>query len=62
VQPVELATTASEKDLKCTGQRYAQGMALNRAIHDAPTLPAIQRYDGVMYRAIDYVGMSADGQ
>lgn len=29
-KPVEIALNASEKDLKCTGKRYQEGMEMNR--------------------------------
>jgi hypothetical protein len=31
-KPLTLATTASEKDLKCTGTRYAEAIQLNQSI------------------------------
>ncbi len=57
-QPLEIASSASEKDLKCTGKRYAEAIALNKTTKQWPFLPAIERYSGVMYSAINYQGMS----
>lgn len=31
-QPIEIALSASEKDLKCTGKRYAEALELNKNI------------------------------
>ncbi len=59
---MDIATTALEKDLKCTGKRYEEGIRLNSLVNQGPRMPAIDRYDGVMYRAIGYNTMSRDAQ
>ena len=50
--PLEIAEQVTMKDLKCKGERYEQGVALNKNIKKWVVLPAIQRYSGVMYKAI----------
>lgn len=60
--PFDIATSATEKDLKCSGKRYEEGMMFNKNIKKGAVLPAIERYSGVMFKAIDYVGMSDQGQ
>lgn len=61
-KPLHIATTASEKNLKCTGARYAEGIRLNQTVKQWPRMTAIDRYDGVMYRAIDYPWLSEEGK
>ncbi len=61
-QSLEIASSASEKDLKCTGKRYAEAIVLNKITEQWPFLPAIERYSGVMYSAINYQGMSSAWQ
>lgn len=61
-QPIEIAGQASEKDLKCSGKRYAEAIALNRSLDNAPVLPAIERYRGVMYNALEYSSLEQDEQ
>lgn len=57
-KPLVLATQATQKDLKCTAQRYQEAIQINLALASTsslvPTLPAIERYRGVMYNAISY--------
>ena len=36
-----------------------EAAAANRSVDSAPTLPAIQRYTGVLYDALDYPALSA---
>ncbi|MFZ4462081.1 MAG: peroxide stress protein YaaA [Patescibacteria group bacterium] len=50
--PSHIIATATNKDLKCIDKRFEQAKSLNANILANPTLPAIERYDGVMYRAI----------
>lgn len=57
-KPFEIAVHASEKDLKCKGKRYEQWIFLNKNINSWELLPAIERYTGIMYTAIDYKWMS----
>ena len=59
---VEIAQSTTEKDLKCTGARYAEAMEYNKSIYTSPVMPAIQRYTGVMYGAMGYVSMSHEQQ
>lgn len=63
-KPLDIALSASEKDLKCTGTRYEEWMMLNRSVasNNVAVLPAIERYSGVMYKAIDYVGLDKNSQ
>lgn len=61
-QPIEIALSASEKDLKCTGKRYAEAVALNKNIDSWSRMSAIDRYSGVMYSAINYQGMTSKWQ
>lgn len=56
--PLSLAQNATEKDLKCSGKRYEEGITLNKSLLTSPVLPAIDRYSWVMYWALDFVGMS----
>ncbi|MDO4713503.1 MAG: peroxide stress protein YaaA [bacterium] len=59
-RPSEIACNASEKDLKCSGKRYAEAIALNRSLDHTPVLPAIERYSGVMYQAIGYARLQEE--
>lgn len=61
-KPLTIASQATEKDLKCTGKRYEEGITLNTQIADSEVLPAIERYTGVMYHAIDYISMNQTEQ
>lgn len=58
-KPIRRATSASPKDLKCTGSRYEEGMHYNNTINQGPWMPAIQRYTWVMFNAIGYNEMSS---
>lgn len=57
-KPLEIAVGATEKDLKCSGHRYEATKFLNTHITKSTTLPAIERYDGVMFRALSYMHLS----
>jgi len=57
-KPLDIAVNATEKDLKCTGKRYEEGIQLNKNISTSELLPAIERYSWVMYNAIDYWKMT----
>lgn len=58
-EPKFIAQNATEKDLKCSGKRYAEAMKLNQSISWSwEFLPAIERYSGVMYNAISYENLS----
>jgi hypothetical protein len=58
IKPLDIAIHASAKDLKCKGDRYQQWIHLNHNIEQWPRLPAMDRYNGVMYKAIWYNNMS----
>ncbi|USN55092.1 MAG: peroxide stress protein YaaA [Candidatus Peribacteria bacterium] len=61
--PREIATHATPKDLKCKDQRYEEAMQYNiTAASSQETFPAIQRYTGIMFKAIDYWEMSIPAQ
>lgn len=62
-KPSIIAQNATQKDLKCTGKRYEEGISLNTQLvkvgnADLHSLPAIHRYSWGMYNAINYSGMS----
>mgnify|MGYP005985949895 CR=1 FL=1 len=62
-KPKEIATNVTQKDLKCTGSRFEEWVNLNKQLcetKDFIVTPAINRYSGVMYNAIDYAGMDKD--
>jgi len=61
-KPVDIWKNATEKDLKCSGKRYEEGIELNSHIQESQKLSAISRYSGVMYNAIDYTGMTEGGR
>jgi len=44
------------------GVALEKAMAENASLDDAPTLPAIERYTGVMYDAIDHQSLDADAR
>lgn len=51
-----------EKLLGVKGKVLAQAVAANREIRTAPTLPAIERYSGVVYTALDYPSLKKSEQ
>lgn len=61
-KPLEIASLATEKDLKCTGKRYAEATELNRQLWSTGYLSAIERYSGVMYDHIWYHTLSPSAQ
>lgn len=64
-KPEKIAKNATEKDLKCSGKRYEEGISLNKkciALESAWYSEAITRYTGVMFNAIWYKDMSPRGQ
>ncbi|MDD5213378.1 MAG: peroxide stress protein YaaA [Candidatus Gracilibacteria bacterium] len=61
-KPLDIAKTATVKDLKCEGKRFAEAIELNKNIEKSGTIEAISRYDGVMYSAINYAGMTEKGK
>lgn len=44
------------------GKQSAQDIELNLNLMSAPTMPAIQRYTGVLYGALDYDSLSDEGK
>ena len=48
--------------MKCKGKRYKEAISLNKHINTSPVLPAIDRYNGVMYSHIGYTDMSELGK
>lgn len=57
-KPLDIAINATQKDLKCKWERYKEGIELNKNIEKSEKLPAISRYSGVMYNAINYTKMN----
>ncbi len=53
-EPLIISKNATEKDLKCTWKRYEESINLNKNIEKSHTIESIKRYDGVMYKSIDY--------
>lgn len=60
--PIDIARSATPKDLKCKDSRYIEWIELNKNIDKNPVLPAISRYSGVMYKSIEYDSMDMDSQ
>lgn len=44
------------------GKALAHAIEANQRLKSAPTMPAIERYTGVVYNAIDYASMSSTAQ
>lgn len=64
-KPCEIASSVTEKELKCTGKRFEQALELNKSLCEwkqTQFTVAIKRYSGVMYNAIDYENMSEKGK
>lgn len=57
-KPLKIAKNATQKDLKCQWKRFEEAQKMNINILHSQTHTAISRYDWVMYKAIDYEGMS----
>ena len=60
-KPKEIARNVTEKDLKCSGNRFEEWVNLNKQLcetKDFMVTSAINRYSGVMYNAIDFTGMN----
>ena len=65
-KPLEIASSVTQKDLKCSWDRYKKGLDLNKKLTSSQpsptgegvaTIEAIERYTWVMYNAIDYEWM-----
>lgn len=65
-KPRDIAIHVTEKDLKCTGNRYQEWVELNTDLcnleGERNVADAISRYTGVMFNAIDYQGMTSEGK
>ncbi len=63
-KPFGIATHATPKDLHCKDKRFEEAVILNSNTlwGNSDYMPAINRYSGVMYNAIDYVGMNDTGK
>lgn len=61
-KPKNIAENADEKDLKCGGNRLTEAIFLNKNIENSVVLPAISRYNGVMYSAINYENFDKNSQ
>lgn len=61
-KPYHIAKNATAKDLKCQWMRHELWIHLNKNIEQGPFCPAIQRYNGVMFKAINYSSMSPAAQ
>jgi len=59
-KPIDIIKWVTEKDLKCSWKRYGEAMISNTTLFTQACLPAIERYSGVMYKAIDYAGMNSN--
>lgn len=57
-KPLELAINATQKDLKCIWDRFEDWINLNKNILNSLTNFALNRYNWVMFKAIDYENMS----
>ncbi|MCP4523652.1 MAG: YaaA family protein [Candidatus Gracilibacteria bacterium] len=65
-KPYEIIKSVTEKDLKCIGKRFEEGMLLNKLLCDhrveTEVHSAMERYTGVMYNAINYQELSNKGR
>lgn len=61
-KPLEIAINATQKDLKCIWDRFEEWINLNKNILSTMTNYALKRYDGVMFKAIDYDNMSGQAR
>lgn len=61
-KPLEIAKNATEKDLKCSWDRYNEAIFLNSHTEKSVILSAIERYNGVMFSAIDYGSMNENAK
>jgi len=50
------------KLLGVKGKALDEAIEVNQSVLEAPTMPAIERYSGVVYDGIDYPGLSKDGR
>jgi len=65
-KPKEIAVNVTEKDLKCSWNRYQEGLEFNKILFERESKKsvstAIYRYSGLMINAIDYFGMQPEGK
>lgn len=64
-KPADIAKNVTERDLKCIGNRFQEWVTLNTQLvngENENVAYATYRYTGVMFNAIDYIGMSYQGQ
>lgn len=61
-KPIDIILNATEKDLKCTSNRFNEAKKLNSTLESQSTISVIKRYSGVMYNAIWYENMSEKWQ
>lgn len=61
-KPLKIAKNATKKDLKCDGKRYEEWILLNTHIEKWPFMKAIKRYNGEMFKAINYEKLSKGGK
>lgn len=57
-KPLNIANKVSEKDLKCSWDRFIEWLELNKNILNSNTNYAINRYSWVMFDSIDYNNMT----
>ncbi len=58
-KPLKIAKHATPKDLKCDWKRYQEWITLNKNIEKWPFMEAIERYDGILYKAINYKNITS---
>lgn len=64
-KPLEFLESLTENDLKCSWKRYEEALVCHKKIlldKKQELLPAIERYSGVMYKAIDYEWITEKGR
>lgn len=61
-KPYEIAINATQKDLKCIWDRFEDWINLNKSILNSLTNFALNRYNWVMFKAIDYDNMSSQAR
>jgi uncharacterized protein len=64
-KPKNIVKRAIEKDLKCKGKRFEEAQKWNQIClknNESYLSPAIARYTGVMYTAIDYTHMPSEAR
>lgn len=54
IKPLDIAIHATSSDLKCKGERYNQWIQLNMKVEEWPYMKAIERYNWIQFKALDY--------